>query len=76
MTVFPLPAAERLLLSPRRRRLSAGAHSTVMLPVFSLNLNQKVLAGRVAIGEFDGRRACIAAATNAEKVSANAQLGD
>ncbi len=37
-------------------------------PVFTLNLNQKVLPGRVAIGEYDGRNACLTAATTAEKV--------
>lgn len=40
----------------------------MFIPVFTLNLNQKILPGRVAIGEFDGRHPCLAAATTAEKV--------
>eukprot|EP00095_Tigriopus_kingsejongensis_P005469 maker-scaffold865_size87005-snap-gene-0.23 protein:Tk05469 transcript:maker-scaffold865_size87005-snap-gene-0.23-mRNA-1 annotation:"bardet-biedl syndrome 2 protein homolog" len=40
----------------------------MFVPVFTLNLNQKILPGRVAIGEFDGKHPCLAAATTAEKV--------
>ena len=42
--------------------------ATMLLPIFTLNLNQRVLPGRVTLGEFDGRHPCLAAATTAEKV--------
>ena len=40
----------------------------MFVPVFTLNLNQKLLPGRVSIGSFDGERPCLVAATVAEKV--------
>ena len=40
----------------------------MLLPIFTLNLNQRLLPGRVTLGEFDGRHPCLAAATTAEKV--------
>ena len=40
----------------------------MFVPVFTLNLNQKLLPGRVSIGCFDGERPCLVAATVAEKV--------
>lgn len=36
--------------------------------VFTVNLNEKLLPGRVAIGVFDGKNPCIVAATTADKV--------
>ncbi len=47
---------------------SSLCEDTMFKPVFTLNLQQKVLPGRVAVGEFDGSRPCLAAATTAEKV--------
>ena len=40
----------------------------MLLPIFTLNLGQKILPGRVAIGEYDGKHPCLTAATGAEKV--------
>ncbi|XP_023337045.1 Bardet-Biedl syndrome 2 protein homolog isoform X2 [Eurytemora carolleeae] len=40
----------------------------MLLPVFTLNFNQKMLVGRVCIGEYDGEHPCLTAATTAEKV--------
>ena len=40
----------------------------MLLPIFTLNLGQKMLAGRVTIGEYDGKHPCLTAATQAEKV--------
>ena len=40
----------------------------MFVPVFTINLNQKILPGRVTVGEFDGKNPCLAAATTAEKV--------
>ena len=40
----------------------------MLLPIFTLNLGQKMLAGRVTIGEYDGKHPCLTAATGAEKV--------
>lgn len=38
-------------------------------PVFTLELNCKILPGLVTIGKYDGTHPCITAATNADKVS-------
>ena len=46
----------------------AGQRRTMLLPIFTLNLGQKMLAGRVTIGEYDGKHPCLTAATQAEKV--------
>ena len=40
----------------------------MLLPIFTLNLGQKMLPGRVTIGEYDGKHPCLTAATGAEKV--------
>ena len=40
----------------------------MLLPVFTLNFNEKMLVGRVCIGEYDGEHPCLTAATTAEKV--------
>ena len=40
----------------------------MFVPVFTLNLNQKILPGRIAIGEFDGEHPCLVAATTGERV--------
>ena len=40
----------------------------MFVPVFTLNLNHKLLPGRIAIGEFDGEHPCLVAATIGERV--------
>lgn len=40
----------------------------MFIPVFTLNLNLKILPGRVTIGEYDGQHPCLTAATTGEKV--------
>ena len=40
----------------------------MFVPVFTLNLSQKILPGRLAIGEFDGEHPCLVAATTGERV--------
>ena len=40
----------------------------MLMPVFTLNFSQKILPGRVTIGEYDGQHPCLTAATTAEKV--------
>ena len=40
----------------------------MLLPIFTLNLGQKILPGRVTIGEYDGKHPCLTAATGVEKV--------
>ncbi|KAK7870413.1 hypothetical protein R5R35_003747 [Gryllus longicercus] len=37
-------------------------------PLFTLNLNHKILPGRVTIGKYDGSHACLTVATTADKV--------
>ena len=36
--------------------------------IFTFNLREKILEGRVAIGTFDGTNPCLVAATNGDKV--------
>lgn len=48
---------------------SLDRFAIMFVPVFTLNLNQKLLPGRVSIGSFDGERPCLVAATVAEKVT-------
>lgn len=36
--------------------------------IFTFNLREKILEGRVAIGTFDGSNPCMVAATNGDKV--------
>ncbi|XP_049846723.1 Bardet-Biedl syndrome 2 protein homolog isoform X2 [Schistocerca gregaria] len=38
------------------------------LPVFTINLNHKILPGLVTIGKYDGTHACLTAATTADQV--------
>ena len=38
------------------------------VPIFTLNLNQKLLPGRVTIGKYDGTHSCLTAATTADMV--------
>ncbi|KAE8738435.1 hypothetical protein FOCC_FOCC016086 [Frankliniella occidentalis] len=38
------------------------------VPVFTLQLNCKILPGRVTIGKYDGSHSCLTAATTADKV--------
>ncbi|XP_066996854.1 Bardet-Biedl syndrome 2 protein [Anabrus simplex] len=38
------------------------------VPLFTLNLNHKILPGRVTIGKYDGSHSCLSAATTADKV--------
>lgn len=40
----------------------------MFVPIFTLNLNHKLLPGRIAIGEFDGEHPCFVAATTGERV--------
>ena len=40
----------------------------MFVPIFTLNLNHKLLPGRIAIGEFDGEHPCLVAATTGERV--------
>ena len=40
----------------------------MFVPIFTLNLNQKLLPGRISIGEFDGEHPCLVAATTGERV--------
>ena len=40
----------------------------MFVPVFTLNLNHKILPGRMIIGEYDGEHPCLTAATTGEKV--------
>ncbi|CAG0880919.1 unnamed protein product [Cyprideis torosa] len=40
----------------------------MLLPIFTLNLNHKVLPGKVTIGSYDGKHPCLTAATAGEKV--------
>ena len=40
----------------------------MFVPIFTLNLNQRILPGRVTIGEYDGQHPCLTAATIGEKV--------
>ena len=40
----------------------------MFVPVFTLNLNHKLLPGRISIGEFDGEHPCLVAATTGERV--------
>ena len=41
---------------------------STLTAVFTLKLNHKVLARRVAVGKFDGIHPCLVAATNGNKV--------
>ncbi|KAG7166018.1 Bardet-Biedl syndrome 2 protein homolog [Homarus americanus] len=40
----------------------------MLIPVFTINLNQKILPGRVCIGKYDGAHSCLTASTTADKV--------
>ena len=40
----------------------------MFVPIFTLNLNHKLLTGRISIGEFDGEHPCLVAATTGERV--------
>jgi len=42
-------------------------------PVFSFNLNSKIIDGKVTIGKYDGTHSCLTAATSADKVSIGIQ---
>ena len=46
----------------------------MLLPIFTLNLGQKILPGRVTIGEYDGKHPCLTAATGAEKVGGGRRI--
>lgn len=41
----------------------------MLVPIFTLNLNQKILPGKVTIGRFDGAHACLTASTTSDKVN-------
>lgn len=38
------------------------------VPLYTLQLKQKILSGRVTIGKYDGSHSCITAATTGDKV--------
>ncbi|XP_076343635.1 BBSome complex member BBS2-like isoform X1 [Tachypleus tridentatus] len=40
----------------------------MLMPVFTLNLNHKILPHRVTLGKFDGSHPCLTAATAADKI--------
>ena len=40
----------------------------MLVPVFTLDLKQKILAGRLCIGKYDSAHACLTASTTADKV--------
>ncbi|XP_042890069.1 Bardet-Biedl syndrome 2 protein homolog [Penaeus japonicus] len=40
----------------------------MLVPVFTLNLNQKILPARVTVGKYDGAHACLTASTTSDKV--------
>ncbi|MPC23799.1 Bardet-Biedl syndrome 2 [Portunus trituberculatus] len=40
----------------------------MLVPVFTLDLKQKILPGRVCIGKYDSAHACLTASTTADKV--------
>lgn len=37
-------------------------------PIFTLNLNHKILPGHVTIGKYDGTHSCLTATTSADQV--------
>ncbi len=41
----------------------------MLVPIFTLKLNQKVLPRLVTVGKYDGKHPCLTAATNGGKVS-------
>lgn len=49
-----------------RPSLSAAV---MLVPVFTLKLNHKILPRMVALGRYDGTHPCLAAATQAGKVT-------
>ena len=42
----------------------------MLVPIFTLKLNQKIFPRLVTIGKYDGRHPCLTAATNGGKVGA------
>lgn len=47
----------------------------MLVPVFTLDLKQKILPGRVCIGKYDSAHACLTASTTADKVNRAADFG-
>lgn len=45
----------------------------MLVPVFTLKLNHKILPRMVALGRYDGTHPCLAAATQAGKVTRQEQ---
>lgn len=41
---------------------------TMAVPLYTLQLKQRLLPGRVTIGKYDGSHCCITAATTGDKV--------
>lgn len=60
--VFPHLLSSLLSPSP-----VSGAHMP-LAPVFTLQLDHKILPGMVAVGKYDGEHPCLTCATNAGKV--------
>lgn len=45
-----------------------------MKPTFNFLINHKMLPGRITIGKYDGKNACLTAATIADKVPMQLQI--
>ena len=41
----------------------------MLVPAFTVNLNHKLIGGKVTIGRYDGVHPCITASTTADKVA-------
>ena len=41
----------------------------MLVPIFTLKLNQKIIPRLVTVGQYDGRHPCLTAATSGGKVS-------
>ena len=46
----------------------------MLVPIFTLKLNQKIFPRLVTIGKYDGRHPCLTAATNGGKVGAGGEF--
>lgn len=43
----------------------------MLVPIFTLKLNQKIFPRLVTVGSYDGKHPCLTGATNGGKVSAS-----
>ena len=46
----------------------------MLVPIFTLKLNQKIFPRLVTVGKYDGQHPCLTAATNGGKVCLHLQL--